>query len=139
MASIVYDSFLDDLAKGNIDLDTDAFYGMFVQAAYTPNKGTHTKRSDITNEASGAGYSSGGAATTVTLTKDTTNHREDVAFAQISIPTATITWRYCVIYKRRGGAASADELVACVDNGSDTVSTGGTALQQFTSPLRFQN
>lgn len=139
MASLIYTSFLEDLARGAIDLDSDTFYGMFVSSSYTPNKDTHTKRSDVTNEVTGTGYTAGGAATTVTLTKDTTNDRLDVSFGNISLPTATITWRGCVIYKRRGGAASADELVAYVDNGSDTVSTGGTALQQFTSPLRFQN
>jgi len=139
MASLIYNSFLDDLAKGNIDLDTDTFYGMFVGAGYTPNKDTHTKRSDVTSEASGTGYTAGGAATAVTVTKDTANDRVDITFGSISIPTATVTWVACVIYKRRGGASSADELVAYVDNGGSTSSSGGTALQTFTSPLRFQN
>jgi hypothetical protein len=41
-------------------------------------------------------------------------------------PTSTITARTAVYYKSRGGAASADELVAVVDFGSDVVSTADT-------------
>lgn len=139
MASIVYNSALDDLAKGAIDFDTDTFKIMLVTSSYTPNKDTHTKRSDVTNEVSGTGYTSGGDATAVTVTKDTANDRLDIDFGNVSWSSATLTARGGVIYKSRGGLASADELVAYLDFTSDVTSTNGTFTVDVTSPLRFQN
>lgn len=139
MASLIYNSFLEDLARGAIDMDTDTFRVMLVTSTYTPNKDTHTKRSDVTNEVSGTGYTTGGTTSAVTVTKDTANDRLDLAFADVSWTTATITARAAVIYKSRGGAASADELVCYVDFGSDVASAGGTFTVDFTGPLRFQN
>lgn len=139
MASIVYNSALDDLAKGAIDFDTDTFKIMLVTSSYTPNKDTHTKRSDVTNEVSGTGYTSGGDTTAVTVTKDTANDRLDIDFGNVSWSSATLTARGGVIYKSRGGLASADELVAYLDFTSDVTSTNGTFTVDVTSPLRFQN
>lgn len=139
MASIVYNSALDDLAKGAIDFDTDTFKIMLVTSSYTPNKDTDTKRSDVTNEVSGTGYTSGGDTTAVTVTKDTANDRLDIDFGNVSWSSATITARGGVIYKSRGGLASADELVAYLDFTSDVTSTNGTFTVDVTSPLRFQN
>lgn len=141
MASLTYDSCLEDEARGNIDYDTDTFYAMLVGSGYTPNKGTHTKRSDITAEVSGTGYTAGGTAVTPTITKDTVNHRLDVAFSNPSWPSSTISNAVgSVIYKRRGGAASADELVAFVEfsNGA-TSSTNATFSVTHTAPYRKQN
>lgn len=139
MASLIYNSFMDDLAKGNIDLNTDTFYVLLVTNTYTPNKDTHTKRSDVTNEVVGTGYTAGGQAVTPTLTLDTANDREDITFADVTWTSSTITARAGVVYKRRGGASSADELLFYVDFGSDISTTGGTFTLDFTGPLRFQN
>lgn len=139
MASLVYNSCLDDMAKGAIDFDTDTFKLMLVTSVYAPNKDTHTKLSDVTNEASGTGYSAGGATVTATVTKDTTNDRVDVTFSNPSWPSSSITARGAVIYKVRGGAASADELVAYLDFGADATSTAGTFTVTISSPLRLQN
>lgn len=139
MATLIFNSFLDDLNKGNINPNADTFKLMLTTATYTPNKDTHTKRSDVTNEVTGTGYTGGGSATTVTVTKDTANDRVDLSFSNVTWPTATITARQGVIYKSRGGAASADELVAVVDFGADVTSSGGNFQVTFTSPLRFQN
>lgn len=139
MASLIYDSFLEDVAEGRIDLDTDTFYVMLTTSTYSANKKTHTKRSDVTNEVSGTGYSAGGQAVAVTTTLDTANDRLDVTFTDVTWPSSTITARYCVIYKRRGGASSADELVCLGDFGSNISTTGGTFTLDFTGPLRYQN
>lgn len=139
MASLIYNSCLDDAAKGAIDFDTDTFKAMLVTSTYSPNKDTHTKRSDVTNEASGTGYTAGGATVTCSVTKDTANDRVDISFTSPSWSSSTITARALVIYKSRGGASSADELVAYVDNGSDASSTNGTFTFNITSPLRLQN
>lgn len=140
MASGIYTSFWNDMAKGNVDMDTDTFYGMVVTSAYTFNKDTHAKRSDITNEVTGTGYTSGGAACTVTVSAiDTTNDRQEIVLGSISWASSTITGaRQLVVYKRRGGASSADELVCCVDNGADVSTSAGT-LQATASTIRIQN
>jgi hypothetical protein len=139
MASLNYDSCIDDVVRGNINFVSDTFKAMIVTSAYTPNKGTHTKRSDVSNEVTGTGYTAGGQVVTATVTKDTTNHRIDITLSDPSWSGSTITGRALVVYKSRGGAASADELVAYIDNGSDVSSTSGTWSFDINAPLRFQN
>lgn len=125
MASLIYNSFKRDIANGSIDLDTDTIKVMLVTATYTPDQDTHTKRSDVTNEvANGNGYTTGGEVlANKAVTVDNTNDRalfdaDDVVWA-----TATITARAAVLYKSRGGAATADELICYIDFGSDISST----------------
>lgn len=139
MASLIFNSGLDDAVRNLVDFDTDSFKCMLVTSAYTPNKDTHLKRSDVTNElAVAGGYVAGGFAATVGVTKDTANDRIDISLGGISIPASTITARGAVYYKSRGGAASADEIIAYIDFGSDIISTAGTwALTAST--LRLQN
>lgn len=146
MASIVYNSMLDDLVKGNVNFGSDAFYVLLVNNTYDPvtGKDTHLKRSDVTGkEVTGTGYTAGGKVTTVTCTKDTTNDREDLSFSTVTWTTATITARGCVIYKLAGGSlpgtAANDPLVAFVDFGQDVSSTNANFAVSFSSPLRFQN
>lgn len=125
MASLIYNSCLDDLAKGSIDFDTDTFKTALVTSSYTANKDTHTRRSDVTNEVSGTGYTAGGVTTACTVAKDTTNDKITLTFASPSWPTSTITARGAVIYKSTGTAAN-DPLVGYIDFGGDVVSSGGT-------------
>lgn len=136
MASFTYVSAVDDTVRGNIDFDTDTFYAMLTTNSYTPDQDAHDRRDDVTNEVSGTGYSSGGQAVTVTVTKDTTNNRDRITIAAHSWASSTITARREVIYKRRGGAASADELVAVNDFGAD-VSSVGAAFNVAQSTLDF--
>lgn len=138
MASLIYNSCIDDTAKGNIDFNTDTFKMMLVTNSYVADK-THSKRSDITNEVSGAGYTTGGNAASPTVTIDNVNDRVDISWTITSWTSSTITARAGVIYKSRGGASSADELVGYVDFGSDVSSSSGTFSVTITSPLRFQN
>lgn len=139
MASIIFNSFLEDLARGAIDLDTDTFKVMALGAAYSENKDTHLKRSDLTNEVSGTGYTAGGNVVTISLTKDLTNDRLDVTLGGTTWPTSTITnAQKFAYYKSRGGAASADELVAVIDNGTPVSTVAGT-LTLNASTLRIQN
>lgn len=138
-ASLIYDSFFGDIYGANIAVNSDTFKCMLVTSTYTPNKGTHDRRNDITNEVSGTGYTSGGTTCTVSGALDTTNHRYDVTITGPSFATATITARAMIVYKSRGGASSADELVAYIDFGSDVSSTAATFAITVTSPLRVQN
>jgi hypothetical protein len=126
MASLIYNSAIDDMARNNIDFDSNSFKALLVTSSYVPNKDTHDKRDDVTNEVSGTGYTAGGVATVCTVTKDTANDKVTLSFAAVSWASSTITARALVIYKSLGGASSADALVCYVDFGSDVSSTGGT-------------
>jgi len=138
MASLIYNSCIDDMARGAIDFDTDTFKVMLVTSTYTPNKDTHDKRDDVTNEVSGTGYTAGGVASVCTVTKDTANDKVTLSFAAVSWATATITARGAVYYKSRGGASSADELVAYVDFAGDVSSTAAT-FSLGSSTITLQN
>lgn len=132
MSSFAYDSYLYDALTGAID-DGDTYKVMLVTAAYTPNQATHTKRSDITNEVTGAGYTAGGQVIVPTFTKDTANHKIVIVFPQVTWPSSTLTGRRAVYYKSRGGAPSADELLAQDDFGVDIITTAGTFALQSTT------
>jgi hypothetical protein len=144
MTSIIYNSALDDLANGNIDFGSDTFKVMLVNATYDAiadetKKENHLKRSTVTpNEISGTGYSAGGEEADVTVTKDTANNRLDIELGGASWPAATITAEGAVYYKSRGGADTADELVAYIDFGGPITSTNGT-FALTASTLRIQN
>ena len=138
MASLIYNRALEQLARGTIDFDTDTFKVMLVGSGYTENKDTHDFRDDVTNEVVGTGYTAGGNTVTVTVTLDTVNDRIDISLGGTTWPTSTITARKAVYYKSRGGAASADEIIAVNDFGSDVISTGGTFTLNA-STLRIQN
>lgn len=138
MASLIYNSCIDDLARNNIDFDTNTFKAMLVTSAYTPNKDTHDKRDDVTNEVTGTGYTAGGVTSVCTVTKDTTNDKVTLQFAAVSWASSTLTARGLVYYKSRGGASSADELVAYNDFGSD-VSTAGGTFSVAASTITLQN
>jgi len=138
MASLIYNSCLNDMATGAIDFDTNSFKILLVTSSYTPNKDTHTKRSDVTNEISGTGYTAGGVSTAVTVTNDTANDRIDINFADVSWSSATLTAAAGVIYKTTG-TSSTDNLVAYLDFSGNVTSTNGTFTLDITSPLRIQN
>ena len=138
MASFIYNSCIDDMAKGAIDFDTDTFKVMLVTSGYTANKDTHDKRDDVTKEVSGTGYTAGGVTSACTVTKDTANDKVTLSFAAVSWASSTITARGAVIYKSRGGASSADELVAFNDFGTDVASASGT-FTVSTSVITLQN
>lgn len=139
MASLIYNSFIRDVLVGNIDLDTDTFKVMLTTSSYTENKDTHDKRDDVTNEVTGTGYTAGGASTSVTVAAiDTTNDDVEITIGAGSWTTSTITARKAVVYKSRGGASSADELVCVIDFGSDVVSVAGT-FTLTASTIKYQN
>jgi hypothetical protein len=140
MASLVYNSAIRDMITGAVDMDTDTFKMMLVTSTYTAAK-SHAKRSDVTNEvAAGGGYTTGGNACTVSVAAtDNANNDVEISFTVTSWTSATITARAGVIYKSRGGASSADELIGYVDFGSDVTSTNGTFAVTVSTPLKFQN
>jgi hypothetical protein len=128
MASFIYNSFWDDLSRGAIDMDTDTFRMMLVTSSYAPDQDTHLKRSSITNEITGTGYTAKGPTCAVTVAKDNVTNRVTFTFAGIALAGSSLTARRGIVYKDRGGASSADELCFCNDFGADIV----TSAQTFT-------
>lgn len=124
MADVLYTSFKRDVMNGSLDLDTDTIKVMLVTSSYTASA-AHDKRDDITNEVTGTGYTAGGATlANKTVTNVSTAgvlDADDVVWS-----TSTITARGAVLYKSRGGASSADELICYFDFGSDKISTAGS-------------
>lgn len=126
MANTIFNSFKRDIANGSIDLDTDSIKLMLVTSTYVPNIDTHAKRSDVTNEVVGAGYTAGGVAlANKAVTANNTSDKGVFDADDVTFSTATITARGAVLYKSRGGASTADELIAYLDFGSDIISTAG--------------
>lgn len=139
MASLIYNNLLKYLVTGAVDFDTDTFKVLLTTSSYTEDKDAHDFRNDITNEVTGTGYTAGGNTVTVTVSAlDTANDRQEVILGGTTWPASTITARKAVYYKSRGGASSADEIVAVVDFGSDVSTTAGTFTLN-SSTLRNQN
>jgi hypothetical protein len=113
---------------------------LLVTSTYTAAK-SHAKRSDITNEvAAGSGYTTGGNACALTVAAtDNVNNDVEISFSVTSWTSATITARAGVIYKSRGGLATADELVGYVDFLSNITSTNGTFAVTVSTPLSLTN
>lgn len=126
MASFIYNSFWVDAANGRINAGADTFRGMLVTASYAADKDAHDRRNDVTNEVTGTGYTAGGNTCTFTVTQNNSLDRIAFTFAAINWPTSTITARGLVVYKARGGASSADELIFYNDFGTNIVTTGTT-------------
>lgn len=125
MPSFAYNNVLDDAFKGNL-LPTATYSVMLVTSLYAPDQDLHLKRSDVTNEITGTGYTAGGQAIVPTFTKDLTTNRLQIVFPQVTWPTSTLTARRAVYYRNRAGVATADELVAQNDFVSDVSTTAGT-------------
>lgn len=141
MASILFNSYIDDLLRGLIP--AAATYKMILTtSAYTENKDTHLVRSDVTGEvAAGNGYTAGGATVTVSITKDLTNDRVDISLGGATFTTAagqTLTARKAVYYVNVGTAGT-DRLVGVNDFTTDQIATNGGPLTVQASIARFQN
>lgn len=112
------------IATGSIDLDTDTFKFMQATSTYVPNLDTHDFRDDVTNELAGSGYAQQTLAG-VAVTYDSASDQVRFDCNDITqLFSGASTWRTGEVFKSRGGAASADELLCYLDWGTDqTVST----------------
>jgi hypothetical protein len=126
MANVVYNSAKGKLIDGSIDLNTDTIKVALVTSSYTPNIDTHDFFDDVTNEVSGAGYTTGGATlASPTVTVDLTNNRAEFDATDTSWSSATITARGAVVYKSTG-TATTSPLICYIDFTTDQSSTVGT-------------
>jgi hypothetical protein len=121
-----YGKFFLSLANKQVDLDSDSIKCMLVQSGYTPDQDAHQyKDVSITNEASGTGYTAGGAAIAspvFTYTGATNTFAFDGA--DVAWASNTATSRYAVVYD--DSPASNKPLIAYVDFGEDKVVTALT-------------
>ena len=132
MANLIFNSFKRDIANGSIDLDTDIVNVMLVAATFVADADLDLKRSDVSGEVTGTGYTASGATlASKTVTVDNTNDRAIFDAADVVWTTATITARGAVLYKARGGVATADELICYIDFGSNISSTAADFTLAF--------
>lgn len=117
------DALLNDTA---LNLDTDTIKYQFVADAYTPNFDTHDAEGDITNEATGTGYTTGGEAlSTPTLAVSSGFLVFDAV--DVSLSTTTLaSVRGVVLFDDTITTPVADPLVAAVTFGADYSTTAGT-------------
>lgn len=129
----LYDNFRKKQASGSgaVDLTTLTLKMMLTTAAYTPNQNTDDFRNDLgATEVSGTGYTAGGnALSTVLVTMDGSGNikidaNDPATWASNAAGFSNA--RRAVVYIARGGAASADELVAySADFGADSGNVAG--------------
>jgi len=124
MASVIYDSFIADVFAGTCTT-ASSYKGMLVTSGYTEDRGAHSKRSSITSEVSGTGYTAGGVALSLTASLNTTTHILTLTIPTATWASSTITARKLIVYRTTGTAAN-DNLVCCVDNGTDLISSSTT-------------
>jgi len=136
MASIIYDSFLSDVFAGNCTT-ASTYKAMLVTSAYTEDRGAHSKRSSVTSEVTGTGYTAGGVTLTLSASLNTTTHILTLTIPTATWASSTITARKLIVYRSTGTAAN-DNLVCCVDNGADLISSSSTMIwnaSTWTLPL----
>ena len=124
MTAQLYGEFIEAVFKGTHDLSSDTFYIMLCTSSYTPNKDTHALKTDVTNEASGPGYTAGGKAlTSLTCAYNPSTHKLEIDCSNVQWTTSTITAHYAVIYNY---SVVKNPLVGYFDFGEDKSSSNDT-------------
>jgi len=124
MADVIYNSFKRRLMQKDIDLVNDTIKVMLVTSAYAPDADLHEFKSGVTGEASGAGYTAGGAALANKAVSQDNADDEGVFDADdVTWAASTITARGAVLYKDTG-VAGTSPLIAYFDFGSDKATEG---------------
>lgn len=128
MANVMYNSFKRDVLKALINCEADTIKVMLVGSGYTFDIDAHQKRSHVVaHEVSGLNYPAGGvvlANKTVTIDTDTDKaifNADDAVIANATIAGAV----GAIVYKSRGGVASADELICYNQFAIPSSSTNG--------------
>jgi hypothetical protein len=135
-----YNSVMNNQSRARFNFATDDFFAMLTTADYVPDTDAHAFRSDVTDEISGTGYSEGGKTIPVSIEAiDAGNDRMDITIGPVSWTGLTADGvRRMVVYKRRGGPPSSDELVFCLSFPSD-VNLVSATLTVNASILRQTN
>lgn len=127
ITSAICTSFKKEVLQAQHDFTATTGHA-FKMALFTSaaTLGASTTAYASTNEASGTGYTAGGAALT-NITPATSGTTAFLSFSNVSWTTATITARGCLIYN----TSSSNKAVAVFDFGSDISSTAGTFAVNF--------
>jgi hypothetical protein len=121
-----YASFLNYLANGDVDLDTDEFIGVLLASTYTPDRTGHSLLTDISAfELAGGDYA---RETLVSVTKTLTSVslKWSTATADFGNPV-TITAKYFAIFNNTHASKI---LVGYLD-----LNVGGPAVSSTTGPF----
>lgn len=131
-----YGNGLLKVCQGAINLETDTIKAMVTTVAYVPDQDAHVFRSSVTNEIAASGdYVAGGVATDVACTYDAATNQVRITVPDVVLNNTSITnGRVVVLYKSRGGVASADELIAFGIHDTDQTSSNGTFTLDFGAP-----
>jgi hypothetical protein len=123
----LYGKFFNAYTAKDVDLDNDTIKAMLCTSTYVPNQDTHEFKSDVTNEVTGTGYTTGGA-TLSGVSVSYTGASNTWAFDanDVSWAASTITARYLVLYDSTPGSDATRRLIAYVDFGADVTTTAGT-------------
>lgn len=124
---------------GQIVFGTDTLKAMLCTVAYVPDQDAHVFRSSVTNEVAASGdYVAGGVVLDgIAVSYDAATNQARININDEVLANTTITARVVVIYKSRGGAAAADELVAFGINDADVVSSAGNYTLDFPVPALY--
>ncbi len=114
----LYLNGVKNLNNGTVDWDTDTIKLGLYTGTYTPDQDLHDFRDDLgANEAAATGYTAGGAtiANRTVVTDAASNEVRLKGDDVVWTITSTLAFRYGLIYKSRGGASSADEVIGYID------------------------
>jgi hypothetical protein len=122
--------FLD----GTIDIDTDNIKALLVTNVYTFNK-NQVYLNEITNEVTGAGYTTGG----VLLTGNTVEVDTALDLAKFTANNpawlgSSFTFKSIILYKSTGTAGTSP-LICYIDAGSDNTASGQTVTIAWNSKV----
>jgi len=101
-------------------------------SSFTPNKDTMTYKSDLTNEITGGGYTTGGY--TLDSVTANVNDTTDIGFIDAAdevIAGLTNTFMYGVICDTTTGVDSTSPIVAIIDYGTNISPYNGSFTHQF--------
>ena len=131
--NVKYNSFKKEIGLARINLEDDTIKAMLVADTYVPDAADDTRLSDvISHEITGTGYVSGGKELqNKVLTQNNIINKSVFDADNVFWENASFTAKGAVIYKSRGGAASADELIMYYDFGSNKSVTAGRFRLRF--------
>ena len=131
----VYQQFIQNVLKGDIDFDTVVWKVMLATSAYTPDMDAHDFKNDVTPEATGTNWAAGGQTTTATISVDAASNEVRVALSDISVATVTLTdGKHAVVYNSTPATDATRHLLGYVTFDTALAPTAGTLAIDFPSP-----
>ena len=120
------------ILDAEVNFVTDTIKGMLLNDSHTTNIDTQEFIDDVsTNEISGTGYSAGGfTLSNKSVTVDNTDNESVFDADDVTLSSATITFRYLVIYKDTG-TPSTSPIISIIDFGSNQVATTEDVVFQW--------